>query len=97
MKFEWDHSKSASNLAKHGYDFADTAQLFQGDRLELRDDRKDYGEERFIVMGHINNRVMVAVYTRRNIDTVRIISLRKANSREKERFERAVRNGLDER
>ena len=66
----------------------------RGGRLEMRDERKNYGEPRFIVMGCIKSRVMVAVYTGRGTGIIRIISLRKANSREKEKFECAVANRL---
>ncbi len=79
---------------EHGCDFADAADIFMGNHLEIKDERRDYGEPRFIVMGYIKNRVMVAVYTCRGTETIRIISLRKANSREKERFESAVANRL---
>lgn len=94
MKFEWDPRKNALNREKHGCDFADVPEMFLYDRLEMRDDRKDYGESRFIVMGYISNRVMVAVITTRGTGIIRIISLRKANNREKERFEKAVGNRL---
>jgi uncharacterized protein len=92
MKFEWDEAKNVVNIEKHGIDFNDAHELFQGDRLEFRDDRKDYGEERFIIVGRINNRLMIAVYTQRSPETIRVISLRKANSREKEQFEKTVKN-----
>lgn len=86
MKFEWDEAKNTINIEKHGYSFHDAHELFEGDRLEFLDDRKDYGEPRHIILGFIQDRMVVAVYTRRS-ETVRIISLRKANTREKERFE----------
>lgn len=94
MRLDWDDRKGALNLAKHGCDFADAVEIFQGNHLEIRDERRDYGEPRFIVMGYIKNRAMVAVYTCRGTGTIRIISLRKANSREKESFESAVANRL---
>ena len=92
MKLEWDEAKNASNIEKHGIDFSVAHELFENDRLIFPDNRKDYGEKRFIAVGHINKRLMVAVYTQRSSGIVRIISLRKANSREKARFEKAVKN-----
>jgi uncharacterized protein len=92
MKFEWDDNKNALNIEKHGIDFNDALELFKNDRLIFPDERKDYGESRFITVGHINNRLVIAVYTQTKPDTIRIISLRKANRREKERFEKNIKN-----
>lgn len=86
MKYEWDEGKNAVNIEKHGIDFNDAHELFEGNRLVFPDDRKDYGEARFITVGYIGNRMMVAAYTQRSPETIRIISLRKANSREKAKF-----------
>jgi uncharacterized protein len=43
MQLEWDDGKNASNLAKHGLDFADTEKVFSGPCVTFRDDRFDYG------------------------------------------------------
>lgn len=88
MKYEWDEAKNAINIENHGFDFNDA----QGNRLIFPDDRKDYGEKRFITVGYINKRLMIAVYTQRPPGTIRIISLRKANNREKARFEKTIKN-----
>lgn len=90
MKYEWDEAKNAANIEKHGIDFNDAHELFQGNRLIFSDNRKEYGEKRFISVGFIKNRLMVAVYTQRLPETIRIISVRKANNREKERFEKTI-------
>ncbi|MBK5276215.1 MAG: BrnT family toxin [Desulfuromonadales bacterium] len=92
MKYEWDEAKNAVNIENHGVDFNDPHELFEGNKLIVPDDRKDYGEKRFIAVGHINNRLMIAVYTQRPPGAIRIISLRKANSREKARFEDTIKN-----
>lgn len=92
MKYEWDEAKNALNVENHGFDFNDAHELFEGNRLIIPDDRRDYGEKRLITIGHINNRLMVAVYTQRPSGNIRIISLRKANSREKARFEKTIKN-----
>lgn len=92
MKYEWDEAKNALNIENHGIDFNDAHELFEGNRLIIPDDRKDYGEKRLIAIGHINGRLMVAVYTQRPPETIRIISLRKANSHEKARFEKTIKN-----
>jgi uncharacterized protein len=93
MRLEWDEAKNVLNMQKHGYDFNDADTLFVGDRLEFLDDRYDYGELRYISLGTIEGRLVVAVYTRRP-SAIRLISLRKANSREKERFRKYIKNRL---
>ena len=86
MQFEWDSDKAALNARKHGISFELAALVFlDDDRLIAIDDRFDYGEERIITMGHIENRLHVVVYTETE-DTIRIISARKANKREQERY-----------
>lgn len=58
----------------------------------LKDDRKDYKENRYIGMGYIQQRIMVIVFTRPKKDRVRVVSLRKANIREQEKFKSAIQN-----
>ena len=50
-----------------------------------RDVRRDYGEERFRLYGRVAGRLFVIAYTRRGMVT-RIISARKANARERDRY-----------
>ncbi|MEN9917366.1 MAG: hypothetical protein RLY40_1305 [Pseudomonadota bacterium] len=92
MYFEWDEKKNALNILKHGIDFSDAHKLFEQPMLILRDERKDYNEHRYIGMGSIQQRVIVAVFTRPTKTSVRIISLRKANKREQEKFKNAIQN-----
>jgi uncharacterized protein len=86
MNFEFDATKQASNLRKHGIDLADAAYVFLDTRrFDLPDLRKDYGEDRRICVGQVLNRVWVVIYTQR-ADAIRLISARKANEREKNRY-----------
>ena len=87
MRFDWDEAKSNACFAKRGFDFAYVTSAFTDpNRTILRDDRFDYGEDRFQLVGQLEGRVYVVVYTiRRNI--IRIISARKANLREIKRYE----------
>ena len=55
--------------------------------LVEHDQRWEYGEERFRALGVIDSRVFVVVFTRR-VRAIRIISARKANSREVKRYEK---------
>lgn len=82
MIFEWDEAKRTTNLEKHGVDFVDASDMWAGPMLVAEDVRREYGESRYIGMGYIQGRLMVVVYTHRTANIVRIISLRKANSRE---------------
>lgn len=86
MRYEWDEGKRAANLARHGVDFI-AAEDFEWDTaVETLDDRFDYGEERWVALGMIRKRLHVLVYTYR-VEMIRIISLRKANRRERDYYE----------
>ena len=95
MSFEWDEAKRGSNLSKHGVDFLDVPEMFASPMLVRADLRKDYREPRWQAIGVIHGRLMVVAYTRRDPDTIRIISLRKANSREKTLFQETLKDELD--
>ncbi|NOX26888.1 MAG: BrnT family toxin [Gammaproteobacteria bacterium] len=82
MKFEWDEAKNAVNLQKHGIDFADVVEIFDGVMLVQRDEREDYGEERWIGIGPVQSSLLVVIYTERHGDTLRLISARKATKYE---------------
>ena len=85
MDFEWDPAKRAANLLKHGVDFRSAEEFFSNEIVVLTDNRRDYGEKRFTSIGLIKGRMMIVVFTRKG-DKYRIISMRKANEREKKRF-----------
>ncbi|MEO0680654.1 MAG: BrnT family toxin [Pseudomonadota bacterium] len=88
MIFEWDEAKRAANLAKHGVDFADAARLEWGAAVPVPDHRRDYGERRVIALVPLDGRLHVCVHVLRG-RRVRIISLRKANARERRVHEQA--------
>jgi len=85
MKFEWNKDKNKSNIKKHGLDFSDAFLCFESPYLCSEDTRSDYQEKRFIAIGTIEGRVVVAVFAKRKNKT-RIISMRKANEREKKKY-----------
>jgi len=62
MRYEWDEAKNRSNIAKHGLDFADAAQVLTARCVTYVDDRFDYGEERFISLGMLDGRVVVITH-----------------------------------
>ena len=87
MKIEWDFRKNHDNLVKHGLSFEDVAAVFHGQVVTFLDDRNDYGELRYITLGELKGREVVVVYTLRE-NHVRIISMRKANEREKKIYKK---------
>ena len=93
MKLEWDEAKNRSNLRK--FDFADAEELFRGALLIRPDTSQDYGEERWIGIGMIRGRVAFVAFAERPQDTIRIISLRKADREERQQYEKALQDGLE--
>jgi uncharacterized DUF497 family protein len=88
MELDWSEDKRRKNLAKHGLDFADVALIDWSSATILEDVRSDYGESRFWAYGLLNKRLHLVAFTKRG-DKVRIISFRKANRREVERYGKA--------
>jgi uncharacterized DUF497 family protein len=88
MAFEWDAAKNAANIAKHGIDFEDAIRIFDGPVLEKADARRDYGEARIIAFGVVDDYELAVVYTMRSARR-RIISARRAHSREREEYREA--------
>ena len=81
MRSEWDETKRAANIAKHGIDFT-VAYAFDWSCAEIAaDTRLAYGETRWVARGPIERRVHVLVFVLRG-QSVRLISLRKANKKE---------------
>ncbi len=86
MEIEFDTAKDAANIAKHGVSLTLGASMDMTTAVIDQDDRREYGETRFNALGLIGGRVHAMTFTVR--DCIRIISLRKANSREQARFRR---------
>ena len=86
MRFEWDEEKSQSNQRKHGLNFADVPFVFAGRTLTFEDSRQAYGESRYLTVGSLAGRVVIVAHTLRG-DATRIISMRKANARERARYQ----------
>lgn len=85
MEISFDNRKRAETLEYRGLDFADAAVVFYSRHMTIEDDRKDYGERRYQTIGYLDKRMVMVVWTQRG--TARhIISMRKCNEREKERY-----------
>jgi uncharacterized protein len=86
MAYQWDRDKAASNLNKHGIDFADAVSVFSDDLATTVNDER-FEEERFITIGiDAFGRVLVVVYTWRG-NEIRLISARKATRSERNQYE----------
>jgi uncharacterized DUF497 family protein len=83
MEFEWDENKNLINIEKHSIDFSDIISAFDLPIVIKEDSRKNYGEQRFIALGQVQDIIFVIVFTIRKNRT-RIISARKANKTERE-------------
>ena len=93
IQFEWDQAKSDECFAERGFDFAYAVHAFVDPARQVHQDKRwDYGEDRYQLLGTIERRVFVLVYTARG-EVIRIISARKANQREVEDYENSTREG----
>jgi uncharacterized DUF497 family protein len=88
MEFEWDESKAAANLKKHGVSFDEAETVFDNVLAIIFDDEAhSEGERREIMIGHSrNNRLLLISFTERS-NVIRIISARLATRREREDYE----------
>jgi hypothetical protein len=87
MELEFDQDKRHKTLLERGLDFARASEVFEGIHFTGQDSRVNYEEDRFITVGWLDARLVVLVWTPRG-EVRRIISLRKANDREKALFTR---------
>ena len=85
MKYVFDPAKDEINCTKHGVSLELAEILFAGPHTTMIDDRFEYGEVREIAFGLIGGRLFVCVYVDRQAER-RVISLRKANKREVNRY-----------
>ncbi len=84
-KLEFDEAKAAQNLIERGLHFSDAMRFDWKSAQIFLDDRQDYAEDRFIARGFLDGRLHILVYVLRN-DHMRVISLRRANARERARY-----------
>ena len=78
MRFQFDPTKAASNLKKHGVSFADAEGVFADPLAAHRADPDSEGEERFVTLGLGSaGQILVVIYTLRGKD-IRLISARRA-------------------
>lgn len=89
VRFEWDEAKRRANLRKHGIDFADAVQVFDGITVTIEDTRFDYGETRFLTLGLLRAHVVVIAHTETE-EVIRLISVRKATKNEEANYYKEI-------
>src|ERR1700728_3316461 len=89
MRVEWDASKAATNVRKHGVSFEEASSVFYDPyALSGRDEEHSVNEERWITIGVSNRlRTLVVVSAEQDEKSIRIISARKANRAEVRQYE----------
>ena len=89
MNVTFDPANDAANLAKHGFSLLDAVGFEWETAVVWPDTRRDYGEPRMAALGYIGLRIMSVVFVDRPPEQPterRVISLRKANTREVKRY-----------
>lgn len=86
LRFEWNSAKAKDNYAKHGVSFELAEKVFKDPfAVEFLDDRQDYGEQRFVIIGMVSGHLLYVAYTEGK-DVIRIISARRATKHEQETY-----------
>lgn len=85
MELEWDEKKRLDTLQERGLDFADVVDFDFAGASTIEDNRLDYDEVRRVSTGYLHGRLCVLCWTERS-GRLRVISLRKANDREKQKY-----------
>jgi uncharacterized protein len=86
MLFEWYEQKRLENLGKHGIDFLDAKEIWQGEVLEVPSAQPEHGEQRYIAYGRLEGRIIAVVFTWRG-EARRLISARRARRHEREDYQ----------
>jgi uncharacterized protein len=90
LQFTWHEDKHAANVKNHKVSFLRAALIFENEIVEAIDDREDYGELRYVALGHVQATVYRVVYTRPDDRTVHIISAWKANKHDQKTYFRKI-------
>ncbi len=85
MAITYDPAKREWTLRERRLDFEHAEKVFANRTFDREDKRRDYGEVRTITVGFLQGRMVVLVWTPRGSDR-HVISMRKANEREKARY-----------
>jgi uncharacterized DUF497 family protein len=86
MQITYDPAKREKTLLERGLDFARAGEIFANYHFTKADLRQGYPEERWITIGVLDHRMIVLVWALRGWHERRIISMRKANEREQQKY-----------
>ncbi|TAL75486.1 MAG: BrnT family toxin [Burkholderiaceae bacterium] len=89
MNITYDPVKNQRNIALRGLSFERAADMHFESSVIFVDDRRDYGELRYVAVGYVDTRLCVLCFTR-VAQGIRVISFRKANVREVRRYGEAI-------
>ena len=89
MLFQYDEKKRQQILQDRGVDILWAALIFEGPTLTKQDTRQDYGEERFVSLGLIDDVPYMVIYTWRG-ETMRLITAWKGGQRDYERYKERI-------
>lgn len=89
MKIEYDAAKSKKNMLERNLPFSHAYDFDWSDALIFPDNRYQYPEPRFIVVGYLDNRLHVMCFTPIT-NGIRVISFRKANKREAKKYDKRI-------
>lgn len=93
MEFEWDENKRRQVKQKHGVDLLYAALIFRGPVLTKRDERANYGEDRFISLGMVEDVCFIVVHTNRN-EVTRLITAWKGGQLEHDQYQAGIARRL---
>jgi uncharacterized DUF497 family protein len=92
MDVTWGDRKAASNLKKHGVSFEEAATVFS-DKLASYSPQAHEGEDRMLLVGFsADQRLLLVVFVERIENEIRIVSARKATSKERQDYEEGIRS-----
>jgi uncharacterized DUF497 family protein len=89
LEFEWHDAKADANFKSHGISFELAETVFRDAfAIERLDDREDYGEDRFVIIGLAEGNTLLFVAYSERAGRIRIISARRATEREQDDYHR---------
>jgi uncharacterized DUF497 family protein len=87
LEFEWDEAKAESNHRTHGVSFELAKTVFSDPfAVERIDDRHDYREQRFVIIGMAETRILLYVAYAERDERIRLISARRVTRHEEDDY-----------
>ncbi len=90
MQISFDPGKNEINVKERGLPFSMVENFDWSSSFIVEDIREDYGERRFQALGLIDDSLYMVVFTPRN-GVVHVISFRRANKRERKKYESQIK------